>query len=89
MEEGHAYNISHYIAGSNGSTGAAAAASYIGSYPDYILVEYANLEVKAEVVTRTSYRYNSSFRVYELESVPVVVTVRKGFPIIIEVVDID
>ena len=89
LEEGHAYYISNYIAGSNGSTGAAAAASFIGSYPDFILVEYANLEAKAEVVTRTSYRYNSMFRVFDLESVPVVVTVRKGSPIILGVVDMD
>lgn len=89
LEEGHAYYISNYIAGSNGSTGAAAAASFIGSYPDFILVEYANLGVKAEVVTRTSYRYNSMFRVFDLESVPVVVTGRKGCPIILGVVNMD
>lgn len=87
LEEGHAYYISHYIAGSGGSIGAASAASMISSYPKYILVEYANLEVKAEVVTRTSYEYWMGC--YVLESVPVVVTGRKGCPIILGVVDID
>ena len=84
LEEGHAYYISNYIAG-NHDTGAA----YMGSYPDYHLVEYASPKVKAEVVTRTSYEYNSWLRCYIDESVPVVVVGRKGRPIILGVVDID
>lgn len=84
LEEGHAYYISNYIAG-NHDTGAA----YMGSYPDYHLVEYASPKVKAEVVTRTSYEYNSWLRCYIDESVPVVVVGRKGRPIILGIVDID
>lgn len=84
LEEGHAYYISNYIAGNHG-TGAA----YMGSYPDYHMVEYASPKVKAEAVTRTSYEYNSWLKDYTGSTVPVVVAGKKGCPIVLGIVDID
>lgn len=49
LEEGHAYYIPMYMAGSRGTTGAAVASIF--ENPKYHIVEYANQKVRGEVVT--------------------------------------
>lgn len=49
LEEGHAYYIPMYMAGSRGTTGAAVASIF--ETPKYHIVEYASQKVRGEVVT--------------------------------------
>lgn len=49
LEEGHAYYIPMYMAGSRGTTGAAIASIF--ETPKYHIVEYINQKVRGEVVT--------------------------------------